>query len=330
MTLVSGPPTVDTSRRKEFSVVAANVEHASRRAPGGALVSRAGQGVARVPPPALVLAGILSVQVGASLAKDLFPVAGAIGVVTVRLLFAAVVLLLAWRPSLRMSKQAWVSVVLFGAVLGVMNVSFYEAINRIPLGIAVTVEFLGPLAVALAGSRRWLDGLWALLAGGGVVLLTDGGGHVEWFGVLFALAAATLWACYILLSAKVGQRTSGGGGLAIAMAVGGVLVAPFGIVSTGTQLLHPVVLAAGLGVALLSSVVPYSVELEALRRIPARVFGVLMSLEPAVAALCGLVLLGEALRPVQWIAVCLVVAASVGATRTARSKRRPDADQGRT
>jgi inner membrane transporter RhtA len=272
-----------------------------------------------VPPPALVLAGILSVQVGASLAKELFPIAGAVGVVTLRLVFAAAVLLVAWRPSLRMSRQAWLVIALFGVVLGVMNLLFYAAIDRIPLGVAVTIEFLGPLAVALAGSRRWVDGLWALLAGGGVLLLTDGGAQVAWHGVLFALGAAGCWACYILLSAKLGARTSGGGGLAIAMAIGGLIVAPYGIATAGVGMLHPVVLAASLGVALLSSVVPYSVELEALRRIPPRVFGVLMSMEPAVAALCGLVVLGQALHQVQWIAVCLVVAASVGATRTNRT-----------
>lgn len=299
-------------------MVTANVWRSARRdRPIAAeLVTLAGRGLGSVPPPALVLAGIVSVQFGASLAKELFPVAGAVGVVALRLVFAAVILLAVWRPSLRMTGQAWLAVVLFGAVLGVMNVLFYESLDRIPLGVAVTVEFLGPLAVALAGSRRWLDAVWALLAAGGVVLLTDGGGHVAWLGVLFALGAAACWACYILLSARVGAHTTGGGGLAIAMAIGGVLVAPFGIASAGTALLHPVPLAAGLGVALLSSVVPYSVELEALRRIPPRVFGVLMSLEPAVGAVCGLLVLHQSLHPVQWIAVCLVVAASVGATRT--------------
>lgn len=301
-------------------MVTAYVERTPRRGlPGGVLAELAGRGLGSVPPPALVLAGILSVQVGASLAKSLFPIAGAVGVVTLRLVFAAAILLVAWRPSFRMSRQAWLVVALFGVVLGVMNLLFYEAINAIPLGVAVTIEFLGPLAVALAGSRRWMDGLWALLAAGGVVLLTDGGGHVAWLGVLFALGAAGCWASYILLSAKLGERTSGGGGLAIAMAIGGLIVAPYGITTAGTAMLHPVVLAAGFGVALLSSVVPYSVELEALRRIPPPVFGVLMSLEPAVAALCGLLVLGQALHPVQWIAVCLVVAASVGATRANRT-----------
>jgi inner membrane transporter RhtA len=302
-------------------VVTANVQRATRRARPWALPVRAArQGLGSVPPPALVLAGIVSVQLGASFAKQLFPVAGAVGVVSMRLVFAAVILLAVWRPSLRgLDRQAWLVIGLFGAVLGTMNVLFYESLNRIPLGVAVTVEFLGPLAVALAGSRRWLDAVWAVLAGGGVVLLTDGGGHVEWFGVLLALGAACCWGCYILLSAKLGRHTSGGGGLALAMAVGGVLVAPFGFATSGAELLRPQVLAIGFGVALLSSVVPYSVELEALRRIPPRVFGVLMSLEPAVAAFCGLLLLGQALRPVQWIAVCLVVGASVGATRANRT-----------
>jgi inner membrane transporter RhtA len=298
-------------------VVTANVERPRRR-------FRPREMAVRVPPPVLVLAGILSVQIGAALAKQLFPLAGAVGVVSLRLVFAAVILLAAWRPSLRMTRQAWLVVGMFGVVLGVMNVCFYQSLSRIPLGVAVTIEFLGPLAVALAGSRRWRDGVWAVLAGGGVVLLTDGGGHVALGGALFALAAAVCWACYILLSAKLGEQTSGGGGLAIAMAIGGIVVVPFGIVSAGTALLSPVVLAAGFGVALLSSVVPYSVELEALRRIPPRVFSVLMSLEPAVGALCGLVVLGQSLHPAQWIAVCLVVGASVGATRTNRPPATPE------
>jgi inner membrane transporter RhtA len=298
-------------------VVTVHVERTPRRFwPRSALVAIAGRGLGSVPPPMLVLAGIVSVQVGAALAKDLFPIAGAVGVVTLRLVFAAVILLVAWRPSLRMTRQAWLVVLAFGSVLGVMNVCFYEAISRLPLGIAVTVEFLGPLALAIGGSRRLRDVLWALLAAGGVALLTDGGGRVSWVGMVFALGAAACWACYILLSAKLGSQSSGGGGLAVAMAVGGLLVLPFGVAQSGTALLHPIVLVAGLGVALLSSVVPYSVELEALRRIPPRVFGVLMSLEPAVAALAGLLVLGQGLRPLQWMAICLVVGASVGATRS--------------
>jgi inner membrane transporter RhtA len=298
-------------------VVTVHVERTSRRFwPRSALAAIAGRGLGSVPPPMLVLAGIVSVQIGAALAKLLFPIAGALGVVTLRLVLSAGVMLIAWRPSLRMTRQAWLVIVGYGAVLGTMNAMFYEAISRIPLGVTVTIEFLGPLALALAGSRRWRDVLWALLAAGGVALLTNGGGHLSVVGLLFALGAATCWACYILLSAKLGQHTSDGSGLALAMGVGGLLVLPLGVADAGTAMVHPLALVAGLGVALLSSVVPYSVELEALRRIPPRVFGVLMSLEPAVAALCGLIVLGQRLGLVQWLAICLVVGASVGATRT--------------
>ena len=181
-----------------------------------------------------------------------------------------------------------------------MNLCFYLALSTIPLGIAVTIEFLGPLAVAIGGSRRWLDGLWALFAAGGVVLLTEGRGDLHLAGILFALAAAVCWAGYILLSVALGRHTADGGGLALGMALAAIVVAPVGIVGSGTALLEPWVLAVGLGVALLSSVIPYSLELEALRRIPPKVFGVLMSMEPAVAALVGLIVLGEVLRPLQW------------------------------
>ena len=270
-----------------------------------------------VPPTALVLAGIVSVQVGAALAKQLFASAGAAGVVSMRLVFAGIVLLTFWRSGLRIGWRAVPVALAYGAVLAVMNLSFYEAIDRIPLGMAVTIEFLGPLAVALAGSRRWIDPVWAVLAGAGVLLLTQAGGNVEWLGVLLALGAGVCWAGYILLSASLGERTSGGGGLAIAMAFGGVLIAPYGIIEAGSSLLRPSVLVTGFLVAMLSSVLPYSVELEALRRMPPRVFGVLMSLEPAVAALAGLLLLGQFMNIPQWLGVICVVAASAGATRTA-------------
>ena len=285
------------------------------RRPAGEL---AGRVLGAVPPPGLVLGGIVSVQVGAAVAKDLFSLAGAAGTVALRLAFSAVVLLLIWRPSLRLGWRAVPVIAGYGAVLGAMNLLFYEALARIPLGVAVTIEFLGPLAVAMLGSRRWLDGVWALLAGSGVLLLTKVDGDISAFGVLFALGAGTCWAAYILLGAALGERTSGGSGLAVGMTLGAVLIVPFGVVEAGTTLLEPPVLIAGLAVALLSSVIPYSLELEALRKIPPRLFGVLMSLEPAVAALVGLVVLGEILQPVQWLAVCCVVAASVGATRTAQ------------
>ncbi|MFI6099107.1 EamA family transporter [Lentzea sp. NPDC051213] len=271
-----------------------------------------------IPPPALVLLGIVSLQVGAALAKQLFAVAGAAGTVTLRLVFAAVVLLAIWRPSLRMDRRTLVVVLSYGTVLAAMNLCIYHAFERIPLGAAVTIEFLGPLAVAVFGSRRWLDGVWVLLAALGVLLLTRAQGGLVWTGVLFALAAGACWAAYIMLAAKLGSATSDGKGLALAMVVGSLIALPFGVSSAGTAMLDPIVLAAGFAVALMSSVIPYSLELEALRRMPPRVFGILMSLEPAVAALAGLVVLGEHLRPAQWVAVCCVVIASVGATRSAR------------
>jgi len=303
-------------RKEERIVVTVHVERAPRRQPQPALAALAGQALGNVPPPALVLVGIVSVQVGAALARELFTMTGALGAASLRLVFAGVVMLVLWRPSLRLSGVAWRAVIGYGVVLAGMNMLFYQAIARIPLGMAVTIEFLGPLAVALLGSRRWWDVLWALLAAGGVAMLTDAGGSVSWVGVLFALGAAASWGCYILLGTRLGATTSGSGGLALAMGVSGLVAAPFGIVGAGTLLLHPVPVAVGLVVALLSSVVPYSVELDALRRIPPRVFGVLMSLEPAVAALAGLLVLGQGLRPAQWAAICLVVAASVGATRS--------------
>ena len=269
-----------------------------------------------VPPPLLVLLGVISLQVGAAFAKQLFAMAGATGVVTLRLLFAALVLVVIWRPSLRMERRTLLVVAGYGVVLAGMNICLYQAIERIPLGVAVTIEFLGPLAVAVFGSRRKLDLLWAVLAGLGVLLLSHVDGGLEPLGVGFALAAAVLWASYILLGAKLGRHTSGGSGLALGMVFGTLVALPFGITGSGMQLLEPEVLAAGLVVALMSSVVPYSLELEALRRMPARVFGVLMSLEPAVAALAGLLVLGEQLGAWQWVAIGCVVTASVGSTRS--------------
>jgi inner membrane transporter RhtA len=283
--------------------------------PGPRLAAAASRALGAVPPPALVLLGIVSVQVGAAVAKQIFSTAGAMGTVAMRLGFAAVILLLLWRPGWRVERRALPVIVGYGLVLGGMNLAFYLALERIPLGVAVTIEFLGPLGVAVFGSRRLRDVVWVLLAGAGVLLLSRSDGGLNWVGVLFALLAAVAWAAYILLGASLGSRTSGGGGLALAMTVAAAAVVPFGVVEAGTSLLHPGVLLAGLGVALLSSVIPYSVELEALRTIPPRVFGVLMSLEPAVAALAGLIFLGEFLQLTQWIAVCCVVTACIGATR---------------
>jgi inner membrane transporter RhtA len=209
--------------------------------------------------------------------------------------------------------------VLFGLALGGMNLAFYLALDRIPLGIAVTLEFVGPLGVAVYGSRRRLDLLWVVLAGAGVLLLSPiGGADLDMVGALLALTAGGLWAAYILLSARVGRAFPGGSGLVIAMLVAAVLLTPVGILSGGTELLRPTILAAGIGVALLSSAIPYSLELEALRRLPAHVFGVMMSLEPAAGALVGLVILNENIGLRGLSAVALVSVATVGATRSVR------------
>jgi inner membrane transporter RhtA len=302
-------------------VATMNVDNVERGpSAGSSLTALSGRAFGAIPPPALVLLDILSVQLGAAVAKHLFTTVGSLGAVALRSFFAAAVLLLVWRPSMRMNRRVWTVVLSYGAVLGVMNLCFYLALARIPLGIAVTIEFLGPLAVALAGSRRWLDAFWALLAAAGVALLMQERGDLNLAGVLFALAAGACWGLYVLVGAALGRHTTQGDGLALGMAVAALVVVPFGLADTGAALMQPWVLVAGLGVALLSSVIPYTLDLEALRRMPPRVFGILMSLEPAMAALIGLVILQESLHWSQWIAVLSVVAASAGATYGARSK----------
>jgi inner membrane transporter RhtA len=215
-------------------------------------------------------------------------------------------------------KNTYLVVGLFGLALAGMNFSIYLAIDRIPLGVAVTLEFVGPLGVAVAGSRRVLDLLWVVLAAAGILLLAPlgafGGMDLDPVGVAFALFAGCLWASYILLSARTGSAFPGGTGLVIALCVGTVVLAPFGIAGAGYALLDPKLLLAGFGVAMLSSAIPFSLDLEALRRIPARVFGVLMSLEPAVAALAGLVVLGERLEVRAVAAIVLVTVAAAGAS----------------
>jgi inner membrane transporter RhtA len=273
----------------------------------------------------LVLTGVFSVQAGAALATTLFDEVGPAGTVLLRTLFAAVVLLVLWRPPLGGHDRASLRLaVLFGIALAGMNLCFYAALDRLPLGIAVTLEFAGPLAVAIAGSHRTLDLLWAALAAAGIVLLSGGlgGEGVDALGAGLALAAGAFWGAYILISARVGQAFPGGTGLALGMAVSALLLIPVGIADGGSDMLDPALLAVGLAVALLSSVIPYSAELEALRRLPAGIFGVLMSLEPAVAALVGLVALGQGLAASEALAIALVVAASAGALRSATAPPR--------
>jgi inner membrane transporter RhtA len=295
----------------------------------------------------LVFAGIVSVQLGAGLAARMFSQAGPAGVTGLRLWWAALIMAaFGGRAVVRtlrtvVAERAWRNfaiAVAFGLVLGVMNYSIYQSFARIPLGVAVTIEFLGPLAVAVASSRRRLDLLWVVLAAAGVLLLTQGGvrpandsGHADPLfglsstgaGLAFALMAATCWAAYILLSRATGRRFSGSSGLVIAMIVGALLVTGPAVAQAGLALRQPGPILEGLAVGLLSSVIPYRFELEALRRVPAGVFGIWMSLEPAVAALVGLALLGEALIARQWLAVLLVIIASAGAARSTAGSHPP-------
>ena len=277
-------------------------------------------GLGRVPPIGLVLTGVTSIQFGAALAATMFDDLGAAGTSVLRLAFAALVLMVLWRPRVRgRGTQELRLAALFGLTLGAMNLFFYEALDRIPLGVAVTMEFAGPLGVAVATSRRRLDLVWAALAALGIVLLSNpfGGDGLDPVGVALILAAAACWAAYILIAQRATHVFDGSEGLALAMVVAALVPVIPGVAEAGTALLKPELLAMGAAVALLSSVIPYSLETEALRRLPANVFGVLMSLEPAVAALAGFLILSQALSARDLVAIALVVAASVGVSRTA-------------
>jgi inner membrane transporter RhtA len=269
----------------------------------------------------LVLAAACSVQGGAAVAKSLFAALGPPGVVFLRLLFGSIALWAIARPDLRgRPRRDLRLVVALGIVLVSMNLTFWESLDRLPLGVAVTVEFLGPLAVAVLGSRRPLDLVWVAAAAAGVALLADSGGHsVSTLGLVLAATAGFFWALYILLGVRVGRAFTGATGLAPAMALGALLVAPWGIISAGHHLRDPQLVGAGVGVGLLSSALPWSLEIEAMRRLPSHVFGVVLSLEPAVAALAGFVFLHEHLRARAWAAILLVVAASAGALSRRRS-----------
>jgi inner membrane transporter RhtA len=267
--------------------------------------------------------GIVSVQFGAGLADRLFAQIPPAAVTGLRLWTAALAMVALSGPGFARSvrdlwkRRAFADVgiaVSFGISLGVMNFSIYQAFARIPLGVAVTIEFLGPLAVAVAGSRHLRDVGWVVLAGIGVVLLTQGGhGHLDLTGVIFAGVAAICWAAYIVLSSATGRRFPGSSGLAIAMVVSAVLVTPPAVVAGGRAMFRPAVLATGAAIGVLSSVIPYRLELESLRRMPMRLFGVWMSMEPAVAALIGLIMLGQHLSIAEWVAICCVMVACAGA-----------------
>ena len=269
----------------------------------------------RVPPFALVLAGIASVQFGAALARTMFDDLGASGTSLIRVFFAAIVLMLVFRPDPR--RYDWNAlrwVLAFGVTLGLMNLTFYLALGRLDLGVAVTIEFLGPLAVAVFGSRRRLDLVWAALAAIGIVLLANPGPgeSLDTLGLVYILIAAVCWAVYILIAQRAGRLFPGADGVAMAMVIAVLIPLIPGIADAGATLLEPQWLVLGCAVGILSSAIPYSLETEALRRIPANVFGVLMSMEPAVAALAGFVVLGQDLGARELVAIGLVVAASAG------------------
>jgi len=276
-------------------------------------------------PAVMILTGIVSVQFGAGLADKLFGQIPPAAVTGLRLWTAAAAMVaLSPRGFFRSVRDLTAHraladtavAVSFGLALGVMNYSIYQSFARIPLGVAVTIEFLGPLAVAVAGSRHLRDLGWVVLAGTGVVLLTQGGhAHLNLAGVLFAGLAGACWAAYIVLSSATGRRFPGSAGLAIAMVVAAVLVTPPAVLAGGSAMFRPAVLAIGAVVGILSSVIPYRLELEALRRMPTRLFGVWMSLEPAVAALIGLVMLGQHLSVLEWLAIGFVMIACAGATQ---------------
>ncbi|THA27571.1 EamA family transporter [Streptomyces sp. RKND-216] len=268
----------------------------------------------------MVCASALSLQFGSAVAALLFPRAGALGMVALRLVFSAVLLFAVCRPRLRgHSRTDWAAVVGLGVALGTMNTLFYQAIERIPLGAAVTLELLGPLALSVVAGRRALSLLWAGLALTGVYLLgASGFSDLDVAGVGYALAAGGMWAAYIVYNARTGARFPGADGLAIAMVVAALLSAPLGVLSAGGALLDPVVLGLGAAVAVLSSGIPYTLELFALRRMPKSTFAVLMSLMPVAASAAGFLVLDQRMGWVQVLAVALVIAASAGAVRTSR------------
>jgi len=280
----------------------------------------------------LIVVGLACQEVGASLAVLLFPQVGPLGMVMLRLVFSAILLLLIARPGLRgHSRDGWLAVLGFGVVLALMNCLFYLALERLPLGVTVTIEVLGPLVLSIVASRRLSAWLWALLALVGVVALGGGGwDRLDPVGVAFALGAAASWAFYILASSRVGREFPKLDGLALAMTVGALIALPLGILSAGAALLRPDLLALGAAVAVLSSTIPYALELIALRRLPAAVFAILMSLSPATAALAGWLLLGQELSWLELLGMAIVIIASIGAVRSASRAARDAAASGAT
>ncbi|MFW0735943.1 EamA family transporter [Flavobacterium sp. T12S277] len=273
-----------------------------------------------IPPVYAVLLAIISVQCGAAIAKTLFPTIGAAGTASLRIGISAILLLLAYRPNLKaITPKQWKIVLPYGLTLGAMNLVFYTAIERIPIGLAVTLEFIGPLLVAIIGSKRLLDYCWVLLAAIGIVLIAPwSNDSIDPVGVIFALLAGALWATYIILGGKVSKIMHDGQAVATGMLFGAILILPFGLYENGLANLTPKFLGMGFALALLSSAIPFTLEMKALGQLPPRTFSILMSLEPAAAAVCAYIFLQEHLNFYEILAIVCVVIASVGSTLTAK------------
>lgn len=269
------------------------------------------------PATALLLGAIFSVQFGSALAKYLFDDLGPWGVVALRVSFSTLLFFAIWRFKWNARiRQNLKLIIVFGAVFAMMNSCFYLAIARIPLGVAIALEFTGPLGLTILKSQRWLDGLWALLAAIGIILITPlTGASLDTWGIIFALTAGVCWALYIVFSADVGQKFPGIEGLAWALAVSSILLLPIGIATAGSALLNPRLLIMGAGVALLSTALPYSLEMIALRSLPIKVFGVMLSMEPMVGVLAGFIILSEKLSARSLTACILVSIAAAGAAK---------------
>ena len=273
-----------------------------------------------IPPIPAVLFAIISVQSGAAIAKTLFPAIGAAGTASLRIGISAIILLAIYRPNLfKITPNQWKIVIPYGLSLGAMNLIFYLAIERIPIGLAVTLEFIGPLVVAVIGSKRLIDYLWVLLAAIGIVLIAPWSNNgIDLLGVLFALLAGALWAAYIVLGTKVSKIMKGGDAVATGMLFASILIVPFGILENGLTNLTPTFLYLGIALALLSSAIPFTLEMKALAQLPARTFSILMSLEPAAASIFAFIFLQEYLTFNEILAVVFVVIASVGSTITSK------------
>jgi inner membrane transporter RhtA len=274
---------------------------------------------------ALLILAMVSIQTGASFAKGLFPLAGAAGTTAIRLFFATVILWAVWRPwRMSFKKSDLKNLFVYGASLGLMNLTFYFALERIPLGLAVTLEFVGPLTLSTISSRRKIDFLWVILAAVGIYLVmpqTQIGAATDTLGIVFALVAGMFWAFYIHFGAKAGKDLHGGMATTIGMSFAALVALPFGLVIDGGKLLNPSLLPMGLLVAVLSSALPYSLEMISLKKMPTKTFGILMSLEPAIASLVGLIVLSESLSSIQWLAILCVIVASLGSSISAGEQK---------